>query len=64
MNVQTAVNSQEAPDNLSVYLDTLGRLERLYRLFLDVVKDEFERLGLLDINSVQGLLCLTLASKR
>ncbi|WP_238941597.1 MarR family transcriptional regulator [Jannaschia sp. Os4] len=34
----------------------LQLIERLHRLLLDVVKDEFERLGLLEINAVQGLL--------
>ncbi|MEL6677115.1 MAG: winged helix DNA-binding protein [Pseudomonadota bacterium] len=38
------------------YLDTLSMVERLHRLLLDVIKDEFERLGLLDINAVQALL--------
>ncbi|SEM98435.1 transcriptional regulator, MarR family [Gemmobacter aquatilis] len=38
------------------YLETLALLERLHRLLLDVVKDEFERIGLLEINSVQALL--------
>jgi DNA-binding MarR family transcriptional regulator len=38
------------------YLDTLALVERLHRLLLDVVKDEFERLGIIDINSVQALL--------
>lgn len=38
------------------YLDTLALLERLHRLLLDVIKDEFERLGILEINAVQGLL--------
>jgi DNA-binding MarR family transcriptional regulator len=38
------------------YLDTLGLLERLHRLLLDVIKDEFERLGQIEINAVQGLL--------
>ena len=41
---------------LSSYLETLSIVERLHRLLLDVLKDEFERLGLLDINSVQALL--------
>ena len=41
---------------LSSYLETLAMLERLHRLLLDVIKDEFERLGLLDINAVQALL--------
>nr|WP_231879102.1 winged helix DNA-binding protein [Rhodobacter xanthinilyticus] len=38
------------------YLDTLSLLERLHRLLLDVIKDEFERLGILEINPVQALL--------
>ncbi len=38
------------------YLSTLALVERLHRLLLDVIKDEFERLGYLDINSVQALL--------
>jgi DNA-binding MarR family transcriptional regulator len=41
---------------LTNYLDSLSLLERLHRLLLDVVKDEFERLGVLEINSVQALL--------
>lgn len=63
MNMQTALNEQDAPDNLAIYLDTLGRLERLHRLLLDVVKDEFERLQLLDINSVQGLLLFNIGEQ-
>ena len=63
MNMQTAVSEQDAPDNLTTYLDTLGRLERLHRLLLDVVKDEFERLGLIDINSVQGLLLFNIGEQ-
>ena len=38
------------------YLDALSLIERLHRLLLDVVKDEFERLGVLEINAVQALL--------
>ena len=41
---------------LGTYLETLYIVERLHRLLLDVVKDEFERLGIIDINSVQALL--------
>lgn len=41
---------------LAGYLDNLSMLERLHRLLLDVIKDEFERLGILEINSVQALL--------
>lgn len=38
------------------YLDLLGQVERLHRLLLDVIKDEFERLGLVELNPVQALL--------
>ena len=38
------------------YLESLSLVERLHRLLLDVIKDEFERLGVLEINSVQALL--------
>ncbi len=41
---------------LSCYLDNLALVERLHRLLLDVIKDEFERLNILEINSVQALL--------
>jgi DNA-binding MarR family transcriptional regulator len=41
---------------LSDYLETLSLVERLHRLLLDVIKDEFERLGILEINAVQALL--------
>jgi len=43
-------------DFLGAYLETLSMVERLHRLLLDVVKDEFERIGIIDINSVQALL--------
>lgn len=38
------------------YLDTLALVERLHRLLLDVIKDEFERLGMFEVNAVQALL--------
>ncbi|MBV7410297.1 MarR family winged helix-turn-helix transcriptional regulator [Maritimibacter sp. DP1N21-5] len=38
------------------YMDVLSLVERLHRLLLDVIKDEFERLGVLEINAVQALL--------
>lgn len=60
MSVHSKVRSKDASELgqefLSSYLETLSMVERLHRLLLDVLKDEFERLGLLDINSVQALL--------
>ena len=41
---------------LATYLDALSLVERLHRLLLDVIKDEFERVGVLEINAVQALL--------
>lgn len=41
---------------MASYLESLALVERLHRLLLDVVKDEFERVGVLEINSVQALL--------
>jgi DNA-binding MarR family transcriptional regulator len=38
------------------YLRTLKMIERLHRLLLDVIKDEFDRQGSAEINSVQALL--------
>lgn len=41
---------------MTTYLDALTLVERLHRLLLDVIKDEFERVGALEINAVQALL--------
>lgn len=43
------------------YLESLALIERLHRLLLDVIKDEFERLGILEINPVQALLLYNVA---
>ena len=41
---------------MTQYLLTLKIIERLHRLLLDVVKNEFERVGRTDVNGVQALL--------
>lgn len=41
---------------MSGYLDALALVERLHRLLLDVIKDDFERVGIIEINAVQALL--------
>ena len=38
------------------YLEALNLIERLHRRLLDVIKDEFERNGQPEVNSVQALL--------
>ena len=47
----------DAVEGLKVeYLQALRLVERLHRLLLDVIKDEFDRLGQSELNSVQALL--------
>lgn len=38
------------------YLESLALVERLHRRLLDIIKDEFDRRGRADVNSVQALL--------
>lgn len=47
-------------DPAACYFDTLALIERMHRLLLDLVKDEFHRLGILDINPVQARLLFLL----
>ena len=56
MNVPSAVTAPKETAFMSGYLDALAMVERLHRLLLDVIKDEFERVGALEINAVQALL--------
>jgi DNA-binding MarR family transcriptional regulator len=64
--VATAVETAErAPGQTPVqplYLEALTLVERLHRRLLDVIKDEFDRRGRADINSVQALLLYNLGS--
>ena len=51
-------------DNIRpLYLDALTLVERLHRRLLDVIKDEFDRRGRSDINSVQALLLYNIGDK-
>ena len=56
MSLHAPLASSDKTGFLTGYLDTLSLVERLHRLLLDVIKDEFERVGVLDINAVQALL--------
>ena len=46
-----------------LYLEALTLVERLHRRLLDVIKDEFDRRGRSDINSVQALLLYNIGDK-
>lgn len=63
MTVQQDIGRPLRGEFLARYLDNLALLERLHRLMLDVIKDEFERLGLVDINPVQALLLFNIAEQ-
>ncbi|MBV1896276.1 MAG: winged helix DNA-binding protein [Rhodobacteraceae bacterium] len=54
MELQTGMTSNKG--FMTGYLEALSLVERLHRLLLDVIKDEFERVGVLEINAVQALL--------
>ena len=59
-NLNAAVKQEElSPEVATVrplYLESLALVERLHRRLLDVIKDEFDRRGRADVNSVQALL--------
>ncbi|MBR1219925.1 winged helix-turn-helix transcriptional regulator [Bradyrhizobium sp. U87765 SZCCT0131] len=65
--VATAVEPVERdagkPAIQSLYLEALTLVERLHRRLLDVIKDEFDRRGRSDINSVQALLLYNIGDK-
>jgi DNA-binding MarR family transcriptional regulator len=56
LNIGSRASVEPAEDLKGRYLVSLKLVERLHRLLLDVIKDEFERLGRSDVNSVQALL--------
>ena len=56
MSMLQQVGTPANPNFMTRYLESLSLVERLHRLLLDVIKDEFERIGLLEINAVQALL--------
>ena len=61
MNEMTAMAvrddvDQDTSEIKNRYLESLTLIERLHRRLLDVIKDEFERNGEQDVNSVQALL--------
>ncbi|MCB1333667.1 MAG: MarR family transcriptional regulator [Roseivivax sp.] len=56
MSIHSQLGQPLRENYLSEYLEALALVERLHRLLLDVIKDEFERVGLIEINPVQALL--------
>ncbi len=64
MNAVAVTASTEAQAQVKpLYLEALNLVERLHRRLLDVIKDEFERRGRDDVNSVQALLLYNIGDK-
>ena len=61
--VETAERSAGQTPVQPLYLEALTLVERLHRRLLDVIKDEFERRGRDDVNSVQALLLYNIGDK-
>jgi DNA-binding MarR family transcriptional regulator len=65
----TATNTFSAMDSpapraiKSTYIEALALVERLHRLLLDVVKDEFDRMGSNEISAVQAVLIHNIGDK-
>ncbi|MCH2165318.1 MAG: winged helix DNA-binding protein [Marinovum sp.] len=56
MSMHSPMSKAQNDAFMGSYLEALALVERLHRLLLDVIKDEFERVGVLEINAVQALL--------
>ena len=56
MTIHPALDSGIKLGFAESYLEALALVERLHQLLLDVIKDEFERINVLEINPVQALL--------
>ncbi|MHC0054362.1 MarR family winged helix-turn-helix transcriptional regulator [Actibacterium sp. D379-3] len=56
MSIQAPLTAPLRQGFITGYMEALALVERLHRLLLDVIKDEFERVGMLEINPVQALL--------
>ncbi len=55
-SIEVSEEPVDKGDPKTLYLEALTLVERLHRRLLDVIKDEFDRAGRSDVNSVQALL--------
>ncbi len=58
-----AEQNQEKSSLKPKYLEAVSRVERLHRRLLDIIKDEFDRMGWDDINSTQALMMFNIGNK-
>ena len=50
MSGQNTNKPQDGKDFMPYYLESLDLVERLHRLLLDVIKDEFDRVWMIEKN--------------
>jgi len=62
MSMQHPASMSQNKGFMTGYLEALALVERLHRLLLDVIKDEFERVGVIEINAVQALLLFNIGN--
>ena len=55
-NAAEVIAPEQTRNLKPLYLEAVSRVERLHRRLLDLIKDEFDRMGWDDINPVQALL--------
>jgi DNA-binding MarR family transcriptional regulator len=63
MAVKPATPAEPINQISAVYHDVLTLVERLHRRLLDVIRDEFDQRGRLDLNPVQALLLYNIGDK-
>ncbi len=62
-NTAIAVENEKGNSLKPQYLEAVQRVERLHRRLLDLIKDEFDRMGWDDINSTQALMMFNIGNK-
>lgn len=61
-NTALAEKTEEVSNLKPQYLEAVSRVERLHRRLLDIIKDEFDRMGWDDINSTQALMMFNIGN--
>ncbi len=61
-NTATSVDNSEVNKLKPKYLEAVSRVERLHRRLLDLIKDEFDRMGWDDINATQALMMFNIGN--
>ena len=61
-NTALAEETKQEKNLKPQYLEAVSRVERLHRRLLDLIKDEFDRMGWNDINATQALMMFNIGN--